>query len=101
MKKLVLGLCLAAVSGWSAEMTGYISDSNCGAKNANNSADAQECARACVKGGADPVFVSEKDQKVYKIADKNKVMGHVGHKVVVTGDVKGETLTVASLKITK
>lgn len=96
--KLVLSLSLFAVSAFAGEMTGYISDASCGARNANNSAASAECARACVKGGADPVFVSDKDQKVYKIADKQKVMAHVGHHVVLNGSVAGDIVTVASLK---
>ena len=98
MTKLALSLSLFAVSAFAGEMTGFISDATCGARNANKSAESAECARTCVKGGADPVFVSDKDQKVYKIADKQKVMAHVGHHVVVNGSVAGDTVTVDSLK---
>lgn len=101
MKKLALLMTLATASMWAAEMTGYISDAQCGARNANSSAESQECAKSCVKNGSPAVFVTEKDQKVYKIADQSKVTAHVGEKVVVDGSVKGDTLTVASLKPAK
>ena len=91
----VLVLSLFAVTSMAAEMTGYISDSKCAAKGA---IDAHaDCAVKCVKGGAAPVFVS--DGKVYKIDDAAKVQDHVGHKVTITGDVKGDTIQVESVKM--
>lgn len=99
MKKCVLLFSLCAMSALAGEMTGYISDSTCGAGNAKSTKEAEECAKTCVKNGAEPVFVSEKDQKVYKLADKTKVMPHVGHKVVVSGEIKGDTIQVASVKM--
>ena len=69
MKKLVLTAALASsLSAFGAEMVGYISDAQCGARNANSSAESQECAKSCVKSGSAAVFVTEKDQKVYKVA---------------------------------
>lgn len=101
MKKLAICLALMSVSAFAADMVGYISDASCGAKNANSTPESQECAKSCVKGGADPVFVSEADQKVYKISDKAKVLDHVGHKVVVSGKVNGNAVEIASIKMAK
>jgi hypothetical protein len=46
----------------------------------------------CVKSGASPVFVT--DGKVYKIDDTSKVQDHIGHKVTITGELKGDTVRV-------
>jgi hypothetical protein len=91
----VLAVSLFAMTSWGAEMTGYISDSKCGAKGADDSH--ADCAVKCVKGGATPVFVSE--GKVYKISDPAKVQDHVGHKVTITGEVKGDTVDVQEVKM--
>ena len=56
-----------------------------------------DCAASCVKGGASPVFVT--DGKVYKIDDASKVADHVGHKVTISGDIKGDTVHVESVKM--
>ena len=99
MKKIalawVLVLSLCVVKSFAAEMTGYISDSKCGAKGENDAH--ADCAIKCVKGGAAPVFVS--DGKVYKIDDAAKMQDHVGHKVTITGEVKGDTIQVQEVKM--
>ncbi len=101
MQKLALSFCLFAASALAGDITGFISDSNCKAANAKATKEAAECARTCVKGGAQPVFVTEADQKVYKISDPAKVASLVGEKVVVTGNVKGDTVEIASVKAAK
>ena len=82
----------------SATMTGWISDASCGASNASGKAESRDCAERCIKEGAAAVFVSDADQKVYKIADKSKVLAHVKHKVKVSGEVKGDTLNITEIK---
>jgi hypothetical protein len=91
----VLMLSLFAVTTLAAEMTGYVSDSKCGAKGEKDAH--ADCAVKCVKGGAAPVFVS--DGKVYKIDDAAKVQDHVGHKVTITGEVKGDTIQIQEVKM--
>jgi hypothetical protein len=94
-----IGLMLVVSAGLSAaEMTGYISDSFCGAKNANPSKESADCAKACLKNGAEPVFVADADQKVYKIANKAAVAKFGGAKVTIEGDAKEDTITVKSVK---
>jgi hypothetical protein len=101
MKRLLLaagitvaffGLSLAA-----GEWTGHISDSKCGAAHSDHSEKSINCVRACVKGGQKPVFVTA-DKKVLSIANPDKVMNYLGHQVKVTGELKGETLNVASVQ---
>ena len=96
-----LTLCAAALA-FAAEgsWTGYISDSQCGAKGANDKHAA--CAEKCVKEhGAKYVFVNDADKKVYAIADQDKVAAHAGHHVTVKGSVDGDNLTVASVDMVK
>jgi hypothetical protein len=95
LMRIVLVLSLFAVTSFAAEMTGYISDSKCGAKGEKDAH--ADCAVKCVKGGAAPVFVS--DGKVYKIDDAAKVQDHIGHKVTITGEVKGDTIQVQEVKM--
>jgi hypothetical protein len=90
-----LASSLFAVTSFAADMTGYISDSKCGAKGEKDAH--ADCSVKCVKGGAAPVFVS--DGKVYKIDDAAKVQDHVGHKVTITGEVKGDTIQVQEVKM--
>jgi hypothetical protein len=101
MRKIVIslfsGLVLAAGAS-AATMKGWISDSSCGASNATGKAESRECAERCIKSGAEPVFVSDADQKVYKLAGASKVMDHLKHKVEVSGTVKGDTITVTEIK---
>ena len=85
-------MTMAADGSW----TGWISDSNCGAKGAN--AKAGECTTKCVKEkGAKYVFVNDADQKVYVIDAQDKVAAHAGHHVTVKGSVDGESLKLTSI----
>src|SRR3954470_21583754 len=96
MRIITAGLFFAALS-FGATMTGWISDSSCGKGNAKGDAEARECAKSCLKNGAAPVFVSDADQKVYKLAGKD-VKDHLDYKVKVTGNVAGDTLTVQDIR---
>jgi hypothetical protein len=98
MKYLLLASILS-VSAFAGEWTGTISDSHCGAKHAAGSEADQKCVEGCVKGGAAPVLVS--DGKVLKISDASKVESFLGKKVVVKGDLNGDTVTVASVEAAK
>jgi len=84
---------MAADGTW----TGYISDSKCGAKGAND--QAAECTTRCVKGGAKYVFVDDADKKVYVVDAQDKVAAHAGHHVTVKGTVDGETLKLESIEM--
>ncbi|MGC2526324.1 MAG: DUF5818 domain-containing protein [Candidatus Acidiferrum sp.] len=86
-------LTMAADGTW----TGYISDSNCGAKGANERA--RECTIKCVKGGAKYVFVNDADKKVYVVDAQDKVAEHAGHHVTVKGTVDGDTLKLESIEM--
>lgn len=98
---LALTLCAGVLTfGTEGSWTGYISDSACGAKGANEKHAA--CAEKCVKEkGAKYVFVNDADHKVYAIDAQDKVAAHAGHHVTVKGSVDGDNLKLASLEMAK
>jgi len=97
VKKLAIAFSLCAVSMFAGEWKGTIGDSKCAAKHADASEKSMKCAQACVKGGAQPVMIV--GENVYKIANPEKVTDHVGHKVTVTGNLSGDTITVDSVSM--
>jgi hypothetical protein len=66
----------------STKINGWISDSMCAAKHAGTGA---ACAKKCIEGGADPVFVDEANKAVWKIDNPDAVKGFYGSHVTVTG----------------
>ncbi len=79
----------------------------CGAKHADGEHGTKkmtdrQCVEACVKGGEKYVFVSDGD-KVLKIAnqDFDALKAHAGHEVMLTGDLKGDTITVTKIEMPK
>lgn len=98
---LVSALCFAALTfAADGSWTGYISDSHCGAKGANEKH--ADCAAKCVKEqGAKYVFVNDADHKVYSIDAQDKVAAHAGHHVTVKGTVVGDNLKLTSIDMAK
>lgn len=87
-------VAMAADGSW----TGWISDSQCGAKGANDKPGTAECTVKCVKEhGAKYVFVNDADKKVYVVDAQDKVAEHAGHHVTVKGTVDGDTLKLTSI----
>ena len=98
MKKLVFGMSALALALTAGEWKGTISDSKCGAAHADASEKSVACVQACVKSGkATPVLVS--DGKIYKFADNDKAKAHLGHKVVVNGELTGDTIAASSIEM--
>jgi hypothetical protein len=56
-----------------------------------------DCAQKCIKGGSPAVLVTP-EGKVYKIANQDKIVASAGMNVTVSGSLKGDTLTVDSVK---
>lgn len=102
LKFVVLAFTLSAATfAFAADtLTGYISDSHCGAKGAK--AGHEECATKCVtEHGAKYVFVNDADHKVYAIDNQDKVAAHAGHHVTVKGTVEGDNLKLDSIAMAK
>ncbi len=81
---LVLVLSFAAVAASAADSTkisGWISDSMCGAKHAGTGA---ACVKKCIAGGMSPVFVDEAKKAVWTIDNPDAVKGFYGDHVTVT-----------------
>ena len=78
--------------------TGYVTDAKCAA-GGKGGADHAACAKKCIGGGEAAVLVV--DGKVVKIANQDKVKGHEGHHVTVTGKLEGDTLTIDKLTMVK
>jgi len=103
--KFAAGLALSfsmALFAFAADssMTGYISDSHCGAKGTDEKHAA--CATKCVKEkGASYVFVNDADHKVYNIDAQDKVAAHAGHHVTVKGSVDGDNFKLAGIEMAK
>src|SRR5881398_492423 len=87
-------LAMAADGSW----TGWISDSQCGVKGANEKAG--ECTTKCVKEhGAKYVLVNDADKKIYAIDAQDKVAAHAGHHVTVKGSADGDTIKLSAVEM--
>ena len=89
---MTLGLAAAAMA---AEYKGFVEDTKC-STNAEMKGDAA-CAQKCIKGGSPAVLVTE-EGKIYKISNQDKIVASAGQNVTVTGKLKGDTLTIDSVK---
>ncbi len=102
MKKLlfgsVLALSLGSFAAFADNLTGYVSESHCGAKHDAPSAANTKCIEMCLKGGSDPVLVS--NGKVYKFdaASRDKAVAHAGQNVKIDGALNGDTVTISSIE---
>src|ERR1700742_1397272 len=102
MKLFVVLLALSTVPALAADMSkvsGYISDSNCGAKH-NGSAPNAACVKKCIDGGSKPVFVDDAKKEVYTIDDPATIKGHEGHHVAVVAQVNDTDKTIHISKVT-
>jgi hypothetical protein len=102
MKKLLL-LCLAlsvmflyvivaSAAGKSENVTGWVSDTKCGAKGMSEKHAA--CAKKCIGAGEKMALVTDKGEKVLTVSNPDALEGHEGHHVEVKGEVSGDSITV-------
>lgn len=89
---LTLGL---AAGCFAADFHGFVEDQRC--SSLPDMKDNGPCAQQCIQNGQPAVLVTE-DGKIYKVANQAKVTPHAGEHVKVTGDLKGDTLTVSDIK---
>jgi hypothetical protein len=100
---LVVVMSFAAIAARAADSTkisGWISDSMCGAKHAGTGA---ACVKKCVEGGMAPVFVDEAKKEVWKIDNPDSVKGFYGDKVTVaaTADADKKVVHIDSIAAAK
>jgi hypothetical protein len=103
MKLFLAVLALSTLPAMAADMSaakvsGYISDSMCGAKH-NASAPNEACVKKCIGGGAKPVFVDDANKTVYTIDDPDSVKGHEGHHVSVVAKMDDSAKTIHITKL--
>lgn len=94
---LVATLLIFGCLAWAKVITGVVSDEHCGAKHAKASDEATACVKKCAGGGAKLVVVSH--GKVYMTDDQDKLQGHEGHMVKVTGDVTGDKIAISNVEM--
>ncbi len=110
MRKIILAAAIVVMGASGAfaadhTWTGKISDSKCGAKHSAGEHGMKmtdrACTEACVKGGAKYVFASK--GKVYQIANQDNadLAAHAGHTVKLTGEMKGDSITVSKIQMPK
>ena len=93
---LLAGAAMAATT----TLTGVVTDDMCGAKHMMPGKSDAECVRGCVKAGAHYAVLS--NGKVYVLSGKtSEVSALAGKKVTVKGELKGNTLEVASVAAAK
>ncbi len=83
--------------GKATTVNGWVSDDKCGAKGANDKAEA--CTKKCLAAGAKMVIVTDKDEKVLMVENPDALKDHVGHHITVTGKVMGDSIHVDSAKM--
>jgi len=88
--------CLAARAADSTKITGWISDSMCGAKHMGTGAD---CVKKCIEGGMKPVFVDDAQKQVWSIDNPDSVKSYYGDHVTViaTADESGKSVHIDSV----
>ena len=100
MKRFFVGmgfaLSLFAVGAFAESWSGVISDASCGAKHKAATEADQKCAATCIKDGEAVLLVGD---KVFKIENKAAIKGHEGHKVTVSGSIKGDSIHVDTVKM--
>jgi hypothetical protein len=100
MKKIVLASLMAVTLGSFAaladELSGYISDSHCGAKHHEVSDANSKCISGCLKNGEPVLVVGDKVMKFdADSAAKAKAFG--GQDVKITGSVDGDVVKIESI----
>ncbi len=83
--------------------TGNISDAMCGKSHGANGGTMQKDHDCAVKCAAKGSYVFVVGDKIYKIADQKMadITTHAGHKVELTGTMKGDTITVTKVTMLK
>jgi hypothetical protein len=93
----VLFLVISAAAADMSTVNGWVSDSKCAAK--GTSEKHADCAKKCIKAGEKMVVVTDGDNKVLTVDNPDKLAGHEGHHVAVTGTVTGDMIHVDSAKM--
>jgi hypothetical protein len=90
------GLALTTSLAFAETFTGTVSDTMCGKKHMMPGVGDAKCVQECIKDGADYALVI--GDKVYTLkGDKTQLNKLAGAKVVVDGQLSGDTVTAKSI----
>jgi hypothetical protein len=91
---------MAVMAADSSQITGWISDSMCGAKHAGTGA---ACVKKCIDGGEKPVFVDDAKKQVWSIDNPDSVKSFYGDHVTVkaTADASNKSVHIDSISAAK
>jgi hypothetical protein len=91
---------LAVMAADSTQITGWISDSMCGAKHVGSGA---ACVKKCIDGGMKPVFVDDAKKQVWSIDNPDSVKSYYGDHVTVmaTADSPNKSVHIDSISAAK
>ncbi len=95
MKLFLVLLALSTVPAMAADSTkvsGYISESKCGAMHSSSNPNTA-CVKKCIDAGSSPVFVDDAKKQVYTIDNPALVKDHYGHHVSVVANVDSSAKT--------
>ena len=99
----VVTLSLVALRAADQTWVGEISDSACGMKHDSGAENvptppANECVANCIRGGSKYVIVA--NDKVFQIANQNAagLADLAGSKVKITGELKGDIVTISKIE---
>lgn len=101
MKKLILAsavlgtLCSFAV--FADEITGYVSESHCGAAHNAPSAANTACIKKCLNGGTDPVLVANGKVMQFDSDSKAKAKAYAGDNVKIDGTTNNGVVTINTI----
>ena len=97
---LFASAAMVAGAADSAKLTGYISDSMCGAKHAGSGA---ACVKKCIEGGMKPVFVDDAKKEVWAIENPEAVKDFYGDHVSVTAtsDAGKKAVKIEAIRLKK
>lgn len=96
MKRLLAILAVSGVAALAAgqsvkPVTGWISDSHCGAAHMGSGA---ACVKKCIAGGEKPVFVDDEKKQVWAIDNPDSVANYYGEHISVTGKTDEDAKTI-------
>ncbi len=101
MKKLALACTFLATVGslsmMAEELTGYISDSHCGAKHHEVSEANTKCVESCLKNG-DPVLVVGDKVMKFDADSAAKAKEFAGQNVKIMASLEGDTVKINSIE---
>lgn len=102
MKKLVLAsllsVSLGSFAAFADDISGFVSDSHCGAAHNAPSAASTACINKCLKGGSDPVLVSNGKVMQFDSDSKAKAKSFAGENVKIDGTMNGDTVTINNIE---